>query len=79
MTRGGRYPRWRWDCSPFGRQNIHLIHLWTGHGSAFVRLVCPEPEPWLAETLCRDGGRIERFSRRCDAKRWCERMLAGGQ
>lgn len=79
MTRGGTFQRWMWRR--VGRQRAGLYEL-SGHGAYVYPCWGAHGQRWQAEVFDRRDrvpmGRIERFSRRCDAKRWCERMLADG-
>jgi hypothetical protein len=46
-------------------------------GRAFVGLLGRDPvRPWTAHAMLGCSGVIANFSRRCDAKRWCEVQLA---
>jgi len=76
--RGGRFPRWRWGRSRWQDPN-HCQQCFAAQGSAWV-LLAPDdsPHPWLAEVMLGMRGHIQMFARRCDAKRWCERMMAKG-
>lgn len=62
--RGGRYPRWRWRRVRFANCEAYI---------AGYAVVAREPDRWRA--TCHE---TRRFARRCDAKRWCEWMLANG-
>lgn len=76
MKRGGTFPRWRWKRTCFN-PDIHVLGT-AQWGGTLLRV--DHGEPWSASVGNAYTGPVStrRFSSRCDAKRWCERMLATG-
>lgn len=74
MTRGGRFPRWRWQTT-YICPEIHVLGDASDGASVFRAW---QGGPWHAAVGNSYGGLLKRrrFHRRCDAKRWCERMMA---